>query len=111
MGSRFNNNYRHRIIRRVAMSSFKTAAITAENTFTHPLGVGPARGFNLSIWGTFSAIVTLQRSFDAGTTWLDVATYAGPIEDRGVEPEGALYRVGVKTGGHASGTVNVRLGA
>lgn len=89
-----------------------TAAITAENTFTTALAIPVSKpNFNLSIWGTFSAVVTLQRSFDGGTTWLDVATYGAPIEDRGFEPEGALYRVGVKTGGFTSGTCNVRLGA
>lgn len=89
-----------------------TAAITAENTFTAALSLPVSKpNFNLSIWGTFIAAVTLQRSFDGGTTWLDVKSYAGPLEDRGFEPEGALYRVGVKTGGFTSGTVNVRLGA
>ncbi|MEY3774316.1 MAG: hypothetical protein RLZZ129_1096, partial [Verrucomicrobiota bacterium] len=26
--------------------------------------------FNVSVWGTFSATVQMQRSFDNGTTWL-----------------------------------------
>lgn len=91
--------------------AFKAAAITAENTFTDVLGVNAGHSFNLSIYETFVAVVTLQRSFDGGTTWLDVKAYGAPIEDRGFEPEGALYRVGVKTGGYTSGTVNVRLGA
>lgn len=89
-----------------------TQAITAQNTFTLPVAITKSMGdaFNVSIWGTFVATVTLQRSFDSGTTWLDVVTYSSPIEDIGTEPEGALYRIGVKTGAFTSGTVNVRLG-
>ena len=35
--------------------------------------------FNLSISGTFSATVTVQRS-DDGTTWRDVDTFTAPSE-------------------------------
>ena len=90
------------------MSTIRTAAITAENTFT--TGVKYTGHFNLSIWGTFVATVFVQRSFDGGTTWLDVASYTTAIEDYGFEQEDAMYRIGVKTGGFTSGTVNVRLG-
>ena len=91
-------------------------AITAQNVWTDPVSVNApesARGndFNVSIWGTFVATVTVQRSFDQGATWLDVASYTAPIEDIGFEPEAAMYRIGVKTGGFTSGTVNVRIGA
>lgn len=66
--------------------------------------------FNLSISGTFVATVTLQRSFDQGSTWLDVATYSVAAEDRGEEiEEGVLYRLNVKTGAYTSGTVVGRL--
>ncbi len=82
-------------------------SIAEENKFTDPVSLLGA--FNLSVSGTFSATVTLQRSFGTGT-WLDVATYDGPIEDAGVEPEGAIYRVGVKATEYTSGTAIVRLG-
>ena len=90
------------------MSDVRTAAITAQNTFTDPLGV-TSKPFSLSISGTFVATVTVQRSHDGGTNWHDVESYTVPIEDSGVEPVGALYRVGVKTGNFTSGTANVRL--
>lgn len=71
--------------------------------------------FNLSIWGTFSATVTLQRSFDGGTTWLDcydqggnVASYTAAFSGVVSEPErGVIYRLSCGT--YASGTVNYRL--
>lgn len=84
-----------------------TAAISAQNTYTDSISFGPGY-FSLSIWGTFSASVVVQRTFD-GTTWLDVATFTEPTEEGGYEPTGAVYRAGVKTGAFTSGTVNVRI--
>ena len=89
-------------------SNYDVKVIEAENVFSRNLGV--SGNFNLSIWGTFVATVTLQRSFDSGTTWLDIATYTAPIEDAGFGYGPAIYRVGVKTGDYTSGTINVRLG-
>lgn len=85
-----------------------TASITAQNTFSNPVPLaGP---FNLSLSGTWSATVHLQRSFDNGLTWLDVQSYTANIQDRGLEAEtGVVYRAGVKTGNFTSGTVVVRI--
>lgn len=84
------------------------ASLTAQNTFTDPVQImGP---FNFSLSGTWVATVYIQRSFDSGATWLDVATYTANIEDIGYEPEvRVLYRAGIKTGGYTSGTVVVRI--
>jgi hypothetical protein len=76
-------------------------------------GLAPAVGsqalgkFNLSLWGTFSATVVLQRSFD-GSTWLNCAkpdltdaSFTAPISLVVEEPEpGASYRLNC-TGGCA----------
>lgn len=85
-----------------------TASIAAQNTFSAAV---PILGeFNFSLSGTWVATVFIQRSFDNGVTWLDVASYTANIEDVGNEPEiGVLYRFGVKTGGYTSGTVVGRL--
>ena len=87
----------------------KTAEIEDEDTFCDPIYIerGP---FNVSIWGTFAAVVSVQRSFDGGATYRDVQKYASPHEDSGLEPEGAMYRVGVAEGAFTSGAVNVRIG-
>lgn len=85
-----------------------TKAISAQNTFSDATR---CRGFfNFSVWGTFVATVTVQRSFDGGSTWLDVDTFTAPTEEVGIEGEIAEYRAGVKTGDYTSGTVNVRIG-
>ncbi len=59
--------------------------------------------FNLSISGTFSATVTVQRSED-GTTWHDVDTFTAPSEEVGYDPILNYYRVGIDTGDYTSGT-------
>lgn len=33
--------------------------------------------FNISLWGTFSGSVQLERSFDGGVTWLPVSASSG----------------------------------
>lgn len=87
-----------------------SATVTADNTFTLPLETSDARMFDVSVWGTFSGVVTLQRSFDSGATWRDVTTYSGPIEDTGMNARPAMMRAGVKTGQYVSGTIYIELG-
>lgn len=88
--------------------AFATASITAQNTFSS--GAAMQGNFNLSLSGTWVATVHLQRSFDNGSTWLDVTSYGENTQDRGFEPEsGVLYRCGVKTGNYTSGTVVCRV--
>jgi len=84
-----------------------TKSITAQNTFTDPVQL--TGNFNLSISGTFSATVTVQRSTD-NSTWHDVDTFTAATEEVGFEPEDVWYRAGVKTGDFTSGSAVVRLG-
>jgi hypothetical protein len=89
------------------MSTIASRSITAENQFT--TAVRLSGQFNVSVSGTFSATVTIQRSPD-NTNWYDVDTFTAPTEQFGTDPEQMYYRIGVKTGGFGSGTVVVRLG-
>lgn len=89
------------------MSTIASKSITAQNSFTDAVQL--AGWFNVSISGTFSATVTVQRSTD-NSTWRDVDTWTAPAEDVGMEPEVMWYRIGVKTGEFTSGTAVVRLG-
>ena len=83
-------------------------SVTAENQFTD--GAELHGYFNLSISGTWTATVTLQRSFDGGSTWFDVGARTENIQEYGLEPEDSVqYRVGVKTGDFTSGTIVLRL--
>ena len=84
-----------------------TASITAQDSWSD--GIDIKGSFDLSISGTFSATVTVQRSFDGGSTWADVDTFTGPTETYGVQPHYAVYRVGVATGDYTSGTAVVSI--
>lgn len=72
--------------------------------------------FNLAIWGTFTASVALERTFDGGTTWLNCSLDAAgspnaltvPVALICEEPEpGVLYRLNCSS--YTSGTVNWRI--
>ena len=86
----------------------RTRSIDNENLFTDAVEI--VSYFNISISGTWDGTVTVQRSFDGGSTWYDVATWTANTEEYGLEPErGVQYRVGIKAGEYGSGTANVRL--
>lgn len=96
------------------MAINQTAAITAQATWTTPIYL--IGWFNISIYTPSGAVgslggttVTVQRSFNGGTTWLDVKQYTATAEEYGFEPEGATYRVGVKATQYVA-AVNVRIG-
>lgn len=78
-----------------------SVSAAAENTWSPAIQV--VGSFNLSISGTFSATVTVQRSED-GSTWRNVDTWTAPSEEVGYDPILNYYRVGVATGDYTSGT-------
>lgn len=93
-----------------------TATVTAQNTYTSTIkptnhfGSPKIGHLTLSISGTFAATVTLQRSFDSGSNWVDVETYTAATEKAIIDKTDDIqYRVGVKTGEFSSGTVNLIL--
>jgi hypothetical protein len=64
--------------------------------------------FNVSLTGTFTADVELQRSFDGGVTWLPVARFSQPTQGSGEEPETyVFYRLVCSN--YGSGTATYRL--
>lgn len=69
-------------------------------------------GSAVNLGGAFVGTVTIQRSFNNGTTWHDVNNWAvatEAISDK-PEPETVQYRLGTKTGDFTSGEAVVRLG-
>jgi len=94
-----------------SLSSAVERTITAQNQFTDSIQLkGP---FNFSVSGSFSATVTIQRSFVAPEdtpVWQDVSTYTASREDIGISPDERIWwRAGVKTGQFTSGSVDVRI--
>ena len=83
-------------------------SITADNQFTDSVEL--TGHFNISISGTWDAQVTVQRSFDKGSTWYDVAEWEENTQEYGLEVErGVYYRAGIKPGEYSQGTCAVRL--
>lgn len=89
------------------MATLLNATIDADDSFSELVQL--VGRFNISISGTFSGTLTVQRSRDR-STWLDVDTFDAPSEDVGYDPEFNWYRVGCKAGELASGSVVVRIG-
>jgi hypothetical protein len=83
-----------------------TKTLSAANTFTDPVLI--IGDFNLSISGTFSGTVTVQRSTD-GTIWRDVDTWTIPAEEVGYDPMKNYYRAGFKIGNYTSGSATILL--
>jgi len=82
--------------------------INSDNLFTDSVEL--TGHFNVSISGTWSATLTVQRSFDSGDTWFDVKTFVSNAQEYGFEPEaGVFYRIGTKLGEFVSGVATVRL--
>jgi len=88
-----------------------TKSITAQNTFTDWITPSLKNGqLNVSISGVDDSEVTLQRSFDGGSTALDYDSYITNTEFIMYDAEvNVLYRLGVKTGDYGTDTVAVRL--
>jgi hypothetical protein len=78
-----------------------SVSAAAQNTWSDAIQI--VGSFNLSISGTFSATVTVQRS-DDGTVWRNTDTWTAPAEEVGYDPILNYYRVGVATGNYTSGT-------
>jgi hypothetical protein len=78
--------------------------ISTDDTFTTPRLIQGRNKFDISISGTFSGTVTLQRSKDKAV-WVDVETYTTPVEKTGEAATAWFYRIGVKAGDHISGVV------
>jgi hypothetical protein len=85
--------------------------IDAENQFSDWLIVQPESAFTLSIFGTFSATITTQITYDGGQTILDDTKFASPTNQISLKfPEEVKVRAGVLTGDFLSGIINIRLG-
>lgn len=96
------------------------AGLSAADKFTKPVCIHSDH--NVTIWGTFTGTLTLQRSFDyirvlqgrldaSQAVWHDVSTYTAPVSTTGEpEPEADVYyRLGFKAGATVTGTAMVRL--
>jgi len=91
--------------------AYNTNTITAQNTFSDPIAL--KTGGLLTLTGTWTATVSVQRLVEGTTTWVDVtnnsgtaftATTNGTYNITPVSVPG-VYRWGVKTGNFTSGSI------
>ncbi len=95
-----------------------SAVLTGDDSFTTTLAptdnfASPKIGhLTLSINGTdgWVATVSVQRSLDAGVSWLNVETYTEDKEKAILDKtDDVIYRIGIESGNYTSGTITVRL--
>lgn len=91
--------------------------LTGDNQFSDPIrvtGVDGTRVFSIIIDGTWSGTVTLQYSVGSPGDWVDAAsgtftTNAAISYDDTLDNQVIYYRIGIKSGGYASGTASALL--
>lgn len=84
-----------------------TADLTGADQFSDAITI--VGDMSLTISGTFTGNIVVQRSFDEGSTWHNVDTFTAVTEEVGFEPAGCQYRVGVEAGESWTGTASVGL--
>lgn len=91
----------------------QTVSVSAngEGQFSNSIrvvGVDNSRIFSVTITGTWTATVTLQRSIGEEGSWTDVTTYTTNQSavnfDDGLDNQTVYYRIGIDTGDYTSGT-------
>ena len=96
------------IVRRKLEGALRAISVSAHDTFDGK--------FNVTISGTFSGTVKVERSFDAGANWHvcsrdsagTEAAFTAPASIVLEEPEaGVLYRLNCTA--YTSGTINYRI--
>lgn len=93
------------------------ATLTGEDQFTDDssmrvTGTESKREFNITITGTWSGTITLQRSVDEPGSWVDVREWTGnttATENDEFDNSIIYYRIGFKTGEYTSGTATATL--
>ncbi len=98
-----------------SVGQFVTRDVSAANQFTDEIrisGIGNVREFDISITGTWSGTVTLQRSIAEPGSWVDVNSWTTNQSlsfDDELENQVAYYRIGIKSGDYTSGTATCSL--
>lgn len=93
------------------------ASLSSDAVFSDEIritGVSTGRNISVSRSGTWTATVSLQRSIGEPGSWVTVATFttAGTTTyNDGLDNTIAFYRIGIESGNHTLGTVNLSLTA
>lgn len=111
----FTTRHRGALFKITSQGQSVAANLSGADQYTNPIrvfGVGASRAFSVTVSGTWSATVTLQRSVGAPGDWTSFETYTSnqskSVND-GLDNIEVYYRIGIKTGEHTSGTAAARL--
>lgn len=91
------------------------SSLSADDTFSNEIrvtGIGAARLFSITISGTWSGTITLQRSISEPGAWTDAMSWTGNVSTTGddaLDNQIIYYRIGFKASSHTSGTADVTL--
>ena len=98
---------------------YKTAVISAQNTWTDGLYIKPGYSVDVSIYNMNSPVMTIKlfKKFPEETTWdheVDKWDITASMADKEnitkAGAGGAWYRIGCETGGYTSGNCTLRIG-
>ncbi len=98
-----------------SIGQLATDSLTAADqwtTYIRVTGVEAGRQFSITVSGTWTATVTLQRSIDGLGAWVDVSTYTGNTTttyNDALDNQVVYYRIGIDVGDYTSGTAVVTL--
>lgn len=98
-----------------SIGQLATDSLTAADqwsTYIRVTGVEAGRQFSITISGTWTATVTLQRSIDGIGAWVDVSTYTANTTttyNDALDNQVVYYRIGIDVGDYTSGTAVVTL--
>lgn len=88
----------------------RSGSLTAQNTWVGTIISDIGDDITYSINGTWAGTITLQRSYDQGTTWIDVLAYTSNVALQiTTEVDDSYWRIGFKTGGYTSGTAELTI--
>lgn len=117
----FASGYAGSLFRLTHSGQTATATLSGADQFTDYVrvtglasgdGGGTQRTIRITITGTFSATVTLQRSLAEPGAWIDVDTWTGTTAENyndGLSNQIAYYRLGIKTAEYTSGSADATL--
>lgn len=87
-----------------------SATCSADNIFTDPIWVPGGEEFALQMTGGAGSTITIQRGYSSlNTGWVDVNSYTAFGVYTDIEPVGAWFRAGTKSGGYSTNAVAVRI--
>lgn len=111
----FRSSHEGAIFRIDSTGQLVTVSAAAEDQFTGDIrvtGIGTSRDFTITLTGTWTATVTLQRSIGESGAWTDVTTYTSNTTatySDALDNQIIYYRIGIKTGDYTSGTAVCQL--